>query len=120
MSNQMKLYYLSSCSTCKKIMNQLGEKLAGFEIQDIKAKPITADQVDEMKSLTGSYESLFSRRAMKYKSMGLADKDLSEDDYRSLIMEEYTFLKRPVFIVEGEIFVGNSEKVVAELEDALG
>ena len=100
-------------------MNQLGEKLAGFEIQDIKERSITGEQVDEMKALAGSYESLFSRRAMKYKSMGLADKELTEDDYRSLIMEEYTFLKRPVFLVEGEIFVGNSAKVVAELEDAL-
>lgn len=100
-------------------MNQLGEKLTGFEIQDIKERAITGEQVDEMKALSGSYESLFSRRAMKYKSMGLADKELTEGDYRSLIMEEYTFLKRPVFIVEGEIFVGNSPKVVAELEDAL-
>lgn len=100
-------------------MNQLGEKLAGFEIQDIKARAITGEQVDEMKALSGSYESLFSRRAMKYKSMGLAEKELTEDYYRSLITEEYTFLKRPVFLVDGEIFVGNSPKVIAELEDAL-
>lgn len=100
-------------------MNGLGEKLAGFEIQDIKEKPIKADQIDEMKALSGSYESLFSRRAMKYKSMGLAEKTLTEEDYRSLIMEEYTFLKRPVFLVDGEIFIGNSAKVVAELEETL-
>lgn len=100
-------------------MNQLGEKLTGFEIQDIKDKSITGEQVDEMKALSGSYESLFSRRAMKYKSMGLADKDLTEEDYRSLIIEEYTFLKRPVFLVDGEIFVGNTAKVIEDLEYAL-
>lgn len=100
-------------------MNQLGEKLVGFEIQDIKDKSITGEQVDEMKALSGSYESLFSRRAMKYKSMGLADKDLTEEDYRSLIIEEYTFLKRPVFLVDGEIFVGNTAKVIDDLEYAL-
>lgn len=119
MSDQRKLYYLSSCSTCKKIMNGLGEKLAGFEIQDIKARPISAEQVDEMKALSGSYESLFSRRAQKYKLMDLANKELKEEDYRSLIIEEYTFLKRPVFIVDGEIFVGNSPKVIEELETYL-
>lgn len=100
-------------------MNQLGEKLAGFEIQDIKEKPITAEQIDEMQALSGSYESLFSRRAMKYKSMGLAEKELTEADYRTLIMEEYTFLKRPVFLVEGEIFIGNSAKVIDDLEVVL-
>ena len=97
-----KLYYLSTCSTCKRIMNDVGEQLAGFEIQDIKKKAITAAQVDEMKNLSGSYENIFSKRSRSFQSMGLAEKSLSEDDYRSLILEDYTFLKRPVFIVEDE------------------
>ncbi|MDB2613499.1 hypothetical protein N9Y89_02305 [bacterium] len=33
---------------------------------------------------------------MKYKSMGLKDKSLSESDYKRLILEEDTFLKRPL------------------------
>ena len=45
----------------------------------------------------GSYEALFSRRAMKFRSMGLADKTLTEQDYRQLILDEYTFLKRRCF-----------------------
>ena len=80
---------------------------------------MTFDQVDQMKALSGSYESLFSRKAMKFRSMGLADKNLSEDDYRNLIQEEYTFLKRPVFIVDDQIFVGNSKKVIESLADHL-
>jgi len=32
-----------------------------------------------MAKMTGSYESLFSRRAMKYKSMGLKDLKLDEN-----------------------------------------
>ena len=62
--------------------------------------------------MAGSYEALFSRRAMKYKSMGLKDKNLSEQDYRQLILDEYTFLKRPVIIVDDQIFVGNAKKEV--------
>lgn len=114
-----KLYYLSTCSTCKRIMNDVGEQLAGFEIQDIKKKAITAAQVDEMKNLSGSYESIFSKRSRSFQSMGLAEKSLSEDDYRSLILEDYTFLKRPVFIVEDEIFIGNAEKTINELKNYL-
>lgn len=81
-------------------------------MQDIKTQSITAAQIDEMKALSGSYESLFSRRAMKYKSMGLASQNLSEVDFKRLILEEYTFLKRPVFIIDQEIFIGNSKKIV--------
>ncbi|WP_420576086.1 arsenate reductase family protein [Ekhidna sp.] len=114
-----KIYYLSTCTTCKRIMDELGDLIADFEKQDIKTEQMTFEQIDEMKKRSGSYESLFSRKAMKYRSMGLGDKNLTEDDYRTLIQEEYTFLKRPVFIVDNEIFVGNSKKVVEALKKHL-
>ena len=100
-------------------MDDLGELISDFDKQDIKTDQMTFDQIDEMKKRAGSYESLFSRKAMKYRSMGLGDKNLSEDDYRQLIQEEYTFLKRPVFIVDDQIFIGNSKKVVESLKEHL-
>ena len=114
-----KVYHLSTCSTCQRIIKELGIGKQ-FEFQDIKTQPITAAQIDEMKELAGSYEALFSRVAMKYKSLGLKDKNLGEMDYRRYILEEYTFLKRPVFIIEGKIFVGNSPKNVADVKEAIG
>ncbi len=115
-----KVYYLSTCTTCKRIMDELGSSIADFEKQDIKTNQMTFDQIDEMQKRSGSYESLFSRKAMKYRSMGLGEKELKEDDYRNLIQEEYTFLKRPVFLVDDQIFVGNSKKVIEELKAHLG
>jgi len=88
-------------------------------MQDIKTQAISAAQLDEMKSKTGSYESLFSRRAMKYKEMGLKDKALTENDYRQLILDEYTFLKRPVVFVNDSIFVGSEKKNIEALKNAL-
>ena len=81
-------------------------------MQDIKSEIITADQLDELAKKSGSFESLFSRKALKYKSMSLKEKVLNEKDYRKLILEEYTFLKRPVIVFNEEIFVGNSKVVV--------
>jgi arsenate reductase len=114
-----KIYHLSSCSTCKRILKEL-EGAEGFVLQDIKADPITPSQIDEMARMTGSYEELFSRRAMKYRAMGLHEQELQEEDYRKLILEEYTFLKRPVMIIGEEIFVGNSKKVIQSVKDKLG
>ena len=114
-----KVYYLSTCTTCKRIMDELGASIADFEKQDIKTNQMTFDQIDEMKNRSGSYESLFSRKAMKYRSMGLGEKNLQEDDYRKLIQEEYTFLKRPVFLIDDQIFVGNSKKTIEELKARL-
>lgn len=77
-------------------------------------------QLEEMAAMTGSYESLFSRRSMQFRARGLQDKELTESDYKKLILEEYTFLKRPVIIISNKIFVGNSKKVVEAAAKELG
>ena len=107
-----KIYYLSTCDTCKRIISDLGLKNKGFIFQDIKTEKITVKQLEKMKKLSGSYESLFSRIARKYKELKLADKQLTEADYKKFILEEYTFLKRPVILVDSNIFVGNSKATI--------
>jgi arsenate reductase len=106
-----KIYHLSTCSTCQRILKEIkpGKDVV---LQDIKTEKITAKQLDEMIRLAGSAESLFFSFGLKYRSMGLNTMTLSEKDYRKYILEEYTFLKRPVMIVGKEIFIGNSKKVV--------
>src|ERR1700741_5198667 len=99
-----KIYYLSSCSTCARIIKELDLVKKKFVFQDIKTEKITAKQLDEMKKMTGSYEALVSRVALKYRALGLNTKKLSEDDYKKYILEEYTFLKRPVIIIDKQIF----------------
>ena len=113
-----KVYYLSTCDTCKRIMGSLN--LQGFEKQDIKTEPITEQQIEQMRDLTDSYSSLFSKVARKYRGMGLHERQLDERELKSLILQEYTFLKRPVFIVDDKIFIGNSKKTVSTLEEVLG
>jgi len=113
-----KIYHLSTCDTCKRILNELNPSL-DFVLQDIKSEAITPDQLEEMKSLTGDYESLFSKRARLYKERDLKNKHLTEDNYKDLILEHYTFLKRPVILYDNQIFVGNSKKVVAAANTAI-
>ncbi len=114
-----KMYHLANCTTCQAIIKETGVETHGVQLQDIKTQPITPAQLDEMKKLAGSYEALFSRRAMKYKEWGLKDKALTEKDYRDYILDEYTFLKRPVTILGNRIFVGNDKKTVLALKNAL-
>ena len=112
------MYYLSTCSTCKRIIQDL-DLDDSFELQDIKTNKITEEQINQMAKLSGSFESLFSRRAIKFKSMGLAEKSLVESDYKKLILDEYTFLKRPVTIIGDQIFIGNSKTAVEATAKAL-
>ncbi|MBT8296514.1 MAG: hypothetical protein KJO51_08865 [Gramella sp.] len=113
-----KVYYLSTCDTCKRILKEL-ELPETFILQDIKTEEITKDQLEHMKELAGSFESLFSKRARLYKERDLKNKELKEKDYKDLILEHYTFLKRPVIVNEKEIFIGNSKKTVAAAKESI-
>jgi arsenate reductase len=118
MTDMKKIYHLGNCTTCQAIIKETGIDKKGFDMQDIKFEKITPGQLDEMKKMAGSYEALFSRRAMKYKEWGLKDKKLDEKDYRRFILDEYTFLKRPVVILDGKIFIGSEKKTVEALKKA--
>ena len=112
------IFYLSTCSTCTRIIKELDVDNS-FHMQDIKFDKITENQVDELAGLAGSYEALFSRRVMKFRAMGLHEKTLSEKDCRQFILDEYTFLKRPVIVIEGEIFIGNSKATIAAAREKM-
>lgn len=113
-----KIYHLSNCTTCQRILKEL-KPGKDFVLQDIKTELITEKQLDEMKALAGTYEALFSRIALKFRAWKLNEKKLTEKDYKKYILEEYTFLKRPVFIIGIEIFIGNSPKNVAAVKAAM-
>ncbi len=113
-----KIYHLGTCNTCQRIIKEL-QLPEDFELQDIKIQAMTTKQVEEMEKLAGSYEALFSRRAMLFRQRGLHEKTLSENDYKDLILDRYTFLKRPVIILNDQIFIGNSKKVVEAAKQAI-
>jgi arsenate reductase (glutaredoxin) len=114
-----KMYHLAKCTTCQAIIKETKIDKKGFSMQDIRTEKITPAQLDEMKELAGSYEALFSRRAIMYKELGLKDKKLGEKDYRNYILEQDTFLKRPVTIINDKIFIGNEKKTVEALKQAV-
>ncbi len=113
-----KIYHLATCDTCKEILKNLNDG-AGCVLQDIKTENISPEQLDWLKEKAGSYEALFSKRALKYREWGLNKKQLSEEEMRDLILKEYTFLKRPVIIACEEIFVGNAPKTIEAAKNTL-
>jgi arsenate reductase len=114
-----KIFYLSSCDTCRKIIKSLPNG-SDLIYHDIRQDTITVKELEEMQTLAGSYEALFSKRAQLYTERGLKNQTLTEEDYKSLILEHYTFLSRPVFIIDNEIFIGNSQQNMLKVMKALG
>tara|TARA_Y100000385_G_C13102890_1_gene645690 strand:- start:4340 stop:4693 length:354 start_codon:yes stop_codon:yes gene_type:complete len=107
-----RIWHLSSCSTCKRIIKELGDT-SDFDLIDIKQSGIERADLDNLLDLHGGdYSDFFSKRAMKYRAMGLHEREVSLSEMGDLIISEYTFLKRPVIQIGDRVFVGNSKKVV--------
>ena len=106
-----KIYFLKSCSTNQCILKQLnlGDDVV---LQNIKEENIDEETLDRLKEKVGTYEALFSKKAMKYRALGLNEMKLTETDFKRYMLEEYTFLKRPFIINNEEVFIGNSKSVV--------
>ena len=110
-----RFYYLSTCDTCKRIKSELNLP-DSVELIDIKVNNMDASTLDWLKEKVGSYEALFSKKALKFRGMGLHEMNLNETDYRKYMLEEYTFLKRPFIIYDDNVWIGNAKK---EVEDAV-
>lgn len=111
-------FYLKTCSTNKKIMSVLD--LSDWELREIKSQPITAEELEILYQRTQSYEALFSKKSSQIKTQGIDVKSLNEEGYRCLILEHYSFLKRPVFITDEDIFIGNDKANVERLHERFG
>ena len=81
--------------------------------------PISPIQLDHLRKLSGSYSAIFNRQARKYRELSLHTQDLTEQQIRRYILSEYTLLKRPIFIIDDRVFIGNNRKVTNELGEHL-
>src|SRR5258708_23974315 len=116
MKKRIDFYELPHCSTCQKAKGYLEAQGADLaNVRDIKTNPLSRAEVEHLASLVGGPENLFSRRAIKYREMGLANQELSPDDLIRLMSEEYTFIKRPVIVRGNSAVSGFNSKHVDDL-----
>jgi len=108
-----KVFYLKTCGTNKKIMTTLD--LYDWELREIKSNSVTENELEEMYEKTKSYEALFSKKSTKIKERGIDVSSLKEKDFKKLILDHYSFLKRPVFITDDEVFAGSDKNNLENL-----
>lgn len=109
-----KVFYLKTCGTCTKILKKFD--LSDWELRELKTSPLTQNELAEMYQRTNSYEALFSRRSTQIKLREIDVNSLEEEDFKTLLLDHYSFLKRPVFLTDDQIFIGNEKKNIENLE----
>ncbi|MEB3287316.1 MAG: arsenate reductase family protein [Vampirovibrionales bacterium] len=105
-------YWLPYCSTCVKAEQHLLSKGASIQkYVNLKENPLSKTEVLKLCKLIGGPDKLFSKRAMKYRSMGLDKMTLGDEDLVGYMCQEYTFIKRPVLVTnDDKILAGFSAK----------
>jgi len=111
-------YYLKTCDTCKRIIKTLQLPDSIKQI-NIKENPITPEQLDVLFSKTKSYSALLNSRGQLLKKRRIKAAEVSEKKSKALILEHYSFLKRPVLIYQDEIFIGNAAVTIEAAQIAL-
>ena len=91
--------------------------LEGWQLRELKSENVSESELNEMHRFTQSYEALFSKKSTQIKERNIDIKSLKEEDFKSLILDHYSFLKRPVFITDKDIFVGNDKSNVESLRN---
>ena len=110
------VYWLPYCTTCQKAVAYLEEKGAPIRsYRNLKEAPLSQAEVRALAAKVGGVEKLFSKRAMKYRQMGLHEREVSEDEMVKLMSEEYTFVTRPVMVRGERATAGFSAKRMDEL-----
>ena len=107
-----RFFYLKTCDTCRKILKELNLPNE-VVLREIKSDHLTPEELEQMKAHFSSYEELFNKRAVKFRSIDSSS--FEDSDYKKLLLSDYTFLKRPVLLLSDKAFAGNSKAVVTQM-----
>ena len=112
-----RFYWLPHCSTCIKAEQHLLNKGATIKRYiNVQEEKVTREELLELCNILGGVDKLFSKRAMKFRAWGLHEKTLTDEDMLNYMLEEYTFIKRPVLVTKDQrVLSGFSAKQYDQL-----
>ena len=87
-----------------------------FNKIDLKKHPLKESDLEELFNVSKSYESLFNKRAVLFREIKKNLKKINEKNYKKMLLSHYSFLKRPVLLMNGKLFIGNFKETVKQAE----
>ena len=79
-----------------------------YQFTDLKKEPMSDEKLADLVYKVG-LDTLINRRGMKWRTMGLKDKDLSEEELFEQLLEHQVMIKRPVLEKDEAVIVGYDE-----------
>jgi arsenate reductase len=99
---ELMVYEKSTCTTCKNLAVLLQERGIDFDRVDYHVEPLSEDEIRELVHKTGRpAHELFRAREPVYEELGLAGREVDDDEATALMAEHPELMQRPV-VVRGE------------------
>lgn len=104
----IKVYGIKNCNKIRDTFTWLKENEVEYIFIDVKKDPIPEEKLEEFVHKVG-LDVLVNRRGMKWRTLGLKDKNLNDEELFDVLQENQTMIKRPVIEFEDAVLVGYDE-----------
>jgi arsenate reductase len=99
---ELTVYEKPTCTTCRNLAELLRERGIDYDAVDYHVFGLTEDEVRELVRKTGEpARNLFRAREPIYAELGLADREVEDDEAIALMVEHPQLMQRPV-VVRGD------------------
>lgn len=106
----IKIYTISSCTSCKKAKTWLNDHKLAYKEQNIGKEPLTREEILDILSKTESgVESIISAKNRYVKALDFDVEDLSLNQVIDLILDNPRILKSPILVEGKRLQVGYKE-----------
>ncbi len=105
----IQVYGIKNCNKIRDTRKWLEEKEIEYTFYDLKKEPLSREELEEFVHRIG-LDVLVNKRGMKWRNLGLKDKNLSDSELFDALLEHQTMMKRPVIIKDEAILVGYDEE----------
>lgn len=86
----------------------MSETGVSYSFRDVKTDPLSRDELTELVVRAG-IDTLVNRKGRTWRSLGLADKALSDNDLFEILLDHQAMIKRPVLRRGNDVMVGFNE-----------
>jgi Spx/MgsR family transcriptional regulator len=105
----IQVYGIKNCNKIRDTLKWLESQEAEYHFYDLKKEPLTREELEEFVHRIG-LDVLVNRKGMKYRQLGLNEKNLDDKELFEQLLKHQTMIKRPVIIKDEAILVGYDEE----------
>jgi arsenate reductase len=115
---ELTVYEKRTCTTCKNLALLLEERGIDFDRVDYHVEPLREAEIRELVRKTGRpARELFRAREPVYGELGLAERELDDDEAIALMAKYPALMQRPVVVRGERAVLGRPIERVLELID---